>query len=230
MEKIAVIGAMKEEIELLVPDMEVQGSTTIAGIEYREGSLYGKAVVLCMSGVGKVNAAVCTQILVDRFQADTVIFTGVAGALDPELTIGDIVISSDCIQHDMDVTALGFERGVIPYAETSVFKADSNLIELARFASKNFEGRTKVGRILSGDQFVAIREMVGDLHKSLQGTCTEMEGAAVAQVCHMNGIPFVIIRSMSDQADGKAHVNFAEFTVKASEHSYQIVKRMLTHM
>lgn len=230
MGKIAVIGAMKEEIELLVSDMDVQGSTTIAGIEYREGSLYGKPVVLCMSGVGKVNAAVCTQILIDRFQADAVIFTGVAGALDPELTIGDLVISSDCMQHDMDVTALGFDRGIIPYAETSVFQADSNLIELAKSASKDFEGRTKVGRILSGDQFIASRELVAELYKSLQGTCTEMEGAAVAQVCHLNGIPFVIIRSMSDQADGKAHVNFAEFTVQASEHSYQIVKQMLTHM
>ncbi|MFC0213184.1 5'-methylthioadenosine/adenosylhomocysteine nucleosidase [Paenibacillus chartarius] len=229
--KLGLIGAMNEEIELLVQHMDNVTETERAGIVYREGRFQGKDVVVCRSGVGKVNAAVCTQILIDRYGVDAVIFTGVAGALDPELNIGDIVVSTECMQHDMDVTALGFERGVIPYERTSVFAADAALAELAYAASAAlFPGKSKQGRVLSGDQFVASRDTVRELHEQLKGTCTEMEGASVAQVCSMNGIPYVVIRSMSDKADGSAHVNFAEFTVLASENSYRIVEEMLKRM
>ncbi|SEF54403.1 5'-methylthioadenosine/adenosylhomocysteine nucleosidase [Paenibacillus sp. UNC499MF] len=226
--KIGLIGAMNEEIELLVGGMSGVTETTKAGITYREGQFEGKSVVVCKSGVGKVNASVCTQILIDGFGVDAVLFTGVAGALDPELNIGDIVISTSCMQHDMDVTPLGFPRGVIPYEEISVFQADPGLVELADAASRElFEGRTKQGLVLSGDQFVASRDKVAELHQELGGTCTEMEGAAVAQVCSMNKIPFVVIRSMSDKADGSAHVNFAEFTKQASENSHRIIEHIV---
>jgi adenosylhomocysteine nucleosidase len=229
--KIALIGAMNEEIELLISHMEQVMESSKAGITYREGMFLGKAVVVCKSGVGKVNAAVTTQILIDHFAVEAVIFTGVAGALDPELNIGDIVISSECMQHDMDVTALGFPRGVIPYEETSVFAADADLMELATASgNKLFKGRVKQGRVLSGDQFIASREIVSQLHTELEGMCTEMEGAAVAQVCSMNQIPYVVIRSMSDKADGSAHVNFKEFTKHASENSYKIVEDMIIHL
>jgi adenosylhomocysteine nucleosidase len=229
--KIGLIGAMNEEIELLVKHMEDVRETEKAGIVYREGRFCGKEVVVCRSGVGKVNAAACTQILIDRFHVEAVIFTGVAGALDPALDIGDIVVSTECMQHDMDVTALGFARGVIPYAETSVFAADALLQELAYASSeKLFPGRTARGRVLSGDQFIASRETVRRLREELQGACTEMEGSAVAQVCAMNGVPYVVIRSMSDKADGSAHVNFAEFTVMASERSYRIVEDMIQRL
>ncbi|KIL41168.1 MTA/SAH nucleosidase [Gordoniibacillus kamchatkensis] len=228
---IGLIGAMNEEIELLIKHMEDVKETEIAGIVYRQGRFCGRDVVVCRSGVGKVNAAVCTQILLDRFAADAVIFTGVAGALDPALNIGDIVVSTECMQHDMDVTALGFARGVIPYEKTSVFAADAALLDLAWASSeKLFPGRTKRGRVLSGDQFIASRSTVRQLHDELQGACTEMEGAAVAQVCAMNGVPYVVIRSMSDKADGSAHVNFAEFTVMAAENSYRIVEDMVKRL
>lgn len=229
--KIGLIGAMNEEIELLVKHMEGVKETEKAGIVYREGKFCGHDVVVCRSGVGKVNGAVCTQVLIDRFGVDAVIFTGVAGALEPALNIGDIVVSTECMQHDMDVTALGFARGVIPYEKTSVFAADGALQERAYASSeKLFPGRTKRGRVLSGDQFIASRDLVRQLHEELQGACTEMEGAAVAQVCAMNGVPFVVIRSMSDKADGSAHVNFAEFTVMASENSYRIVEDMVKQL
>ncbi|MCD1257947.1 5'-methylthioadenosine/adenosylhomocysteine nucleosidase [Paenibacillus athensensis] len=228
---IALIGAMNEEIELLLAHMEQVEETVKAGITFRTGMFYGQRVVVCKSGVGKVNAAVTTQLLIDRFAAEAIIFTGVAGALDPELNIGDLVVSAECMQHDMDVTALGFPRGVIPFAELSVFAADERLRELAAASGeKLFPGKVKVGRVLSGDQFVASRELVRQLHEELGGTCTEMEGAAVAQVCAMNGVPYVVIRSMSDKADGSAHVNFAEFTVQASTHSYRIVEDMIRHL
>jgi adenosylhomocysteine nucleosidase len=229
--KIAIIGAMKEEIELLINHMDGVTENVKAGITFREGSFLGKQVVVCKSGVGKVNAAVTTQILIDQFGAEAVLFTGVAGALHPELNIGDIVISSECMQHDMDVTALGFPRGVIPYEETSIFPADAGLLQLAAASGERlFHGRVKEGRVLSGDQFVSSREVVGDLHRELGGMCTEMEGAAVAQVCSMNAIPYVVIRSMSDKADGSAHVNFAEFTQQASDNSYRMIEDIVKHM
>lgn len=228
---IGIIGAMQEEIELLLARMEGKFTDTRAGIAYHRGEIMGKKVVLTRSGVGKVNAAVCTQILIDRYGADAIVFTGVAGAVDPELDIGDIVISSSSVQHDVDVTALGFARGTIPYQETSEYPADSALADLAETTGRQlFPGRCRRGKILSGDQFVADRAVVGALYEQFGGACTEMEGASVAQVCYMNGIPHVIIRSMSDKADGSAHVNFAEFTVEASNRSFAIVEAMLKAM
>ncbi|NQX57550.1 5'-methylthioadenosine/adenosylhomocysteine nucleosidase [Paenibacillus qinlingensis] len=229
--KIALIGAMNEEIELLVAHMTDINETVKAGITFREGTYFGKNVVVCRTGVGKVNAAVTTQILIDQFGVEAVIFTGVAGALDPELQIGDLVISTECVQHDMDVTALGFPRGVIPYAENSVYAADRKLVELAvASGEKLFAGKVKQGRVLSGDQFIASREVVASLYQELNGVCVEMEGSSVAQVCAMNSIPYVVLRSMSDKADGSAHVNFAEFTVIASENSYKMVEDMVKQL
>jgi len=225
---IGIIGAMQEEIELLLAGMEYKQTERHAGISYHRGVFRGKKVVLTRSGVGKVNAAVCTQILIDKFGADAVLFTGVAGAVDPELNIGDIVISSSSLQHDVDVTALGFPKGTIPYQDVSEYKADEKLIELAEDAGrKTYPGRCKVGKVLSGDQFVADRAVVKALFEQFGGACTEMEGASVAQVCFMNDIPHVIIRSMSDKADGSAHANFAEFTVEASNRSYAIVDEIV---
>lgn len=225
--KIGLIGAMNEEIERILEHMDQTNKTVKAGIVYYEGKFAGKSVVLCKSGVGKVNAAVCTQILIDRFGVDSIIFTGVAGAVDPTLDIGDIVVSSTCLQHDVDATALGFARGVIPFQEVSEYAADAKLVEAACNAGEKLYGKFVKGKVLSGDQFVASREAVKSLYDELSGACTEMEGASVAQVCHMYGTPFVIIRSMSDKADGSAHVNFAEFTVVAADRSYRIVEEML---
>jgi adenosylhomocysteine nucleosidase len=229
--KIGIIGAMAEEVELLHKHTEVRSSVTKAGITYFEGDFQGKHIVFCKSGVGKVNAAVCTQILIDQ-GVDCVLFTGVAGALDPTLEVGDIVISTSAMQHDMDVTPLGFPRGVIPFQDTpSEFVADPTLVDWAvAAAAKHFEGRYQTGKILSGDQFVASRETVRFLHEEMGGSCTEMEGAALAQVCAMNEVPFVVIRSMSDKADGSAHISFAEFTVTAADHSYLIIQDMIAKM
>ncbi|SDC79655.1 adenosylhomocysteine nucleosidase [Paenibacillus sp. UNCCL117] len=226
--KIGVIGAMKEEIEKFHEHLAHAKETVKAGITFLEGSFHGRTIVLCKSGVGKVNAAVTTQLLIDVFGAEAVLFTGVAGAVDPGLEVGDIVVSTECMQHDMDVTALGFPRGTIPYETTSLFVSDDKLRTVAAEVSRElFEGRVLEGRVLSGDQFIASRDTVSMLHRELQGACVEMEGAAVAQVCSMNAIPFVIIRSMSDKADGSAHVNFAEFTALASENSFRIIDAML---
>lgn len=222
---------MKEEIELFHEGMKSVTQKVKAGITFYEGTFHDRSIMLCKSGVGKVNAAVTTQILIDTFGVEAVLFTGVAGAVDPGLDVGDIVVSTECLQHDMDVTALGFPRGTIPYEATSLFAADEKLRKLAAEVSAElFGGRVKEGRVLSGDQFISSRETVSQLYKELSGTCTEMEGAAVAQACSMNGVPFVIIRSMSDKADGSAHVNFAEFTQQASENSFRIIDGMLQRL
>lgn len=228
---IGIIGAMDEEIVRFKQGLSSTQESVKAGITFYSGKFYGKDVVLCKSGVGKVNASVCTQIIIDNFKVDKVIFTGVAGALNPILEIGDIVVSNDCGHHDMDATALGFQRGEIPFSNKSIFNADPKLIELAvQASSKVIEGKSITGRILSGDQFIADRQVVKSLHEDLHGDCTEMEGAAVAQVCDMFEVPFVIVRSMSDKADGSAHINFPEFTKLASQRSYEIVSRMLGNL
>ncbi|WP_428909205.1 5'-methylthioadenosine/adenosylhomocysteine nucleosidase [Niallia sp. Krafla_26] len=226
---IGIIGAMEAEILHYRNRMEVISEEVKAGITFYKGTMNGFSTVICKCGVGKVNASVCTQILIEHFATTHVIFTGVAGALHPDLRIGDIVVSTEAMHHDMDATSLGFQLGQIPYSKDYLFPADSFLQDLALTVSEEVLAKQKVmsGRILSGDQFIANREKVNQLYQELSGACVEMEGAAVAQVCTMFAIPYVIIRSISDQADGSAKVNFLEFTDKASLHSYKIVDGML---
>jgi len=228
--RIGIIGAMVEEIELLNQNVKITNKTELAGITYYEGNFHGVDIVYCKSGVGKVNAAVTTQLLF-TFNVNSVWFTGVAGALDPRLNVGDIVISKSAIQHDMDVTPLGFAKGVIPFQEVSEFVADETLVKLAVNAANTlFPNRAIVGKVLSGDQFIASIEKVSELFETFSGACAEMEGAAVAQVCAMNNKPFVIIRSMSDKADGSADVTYAEFVVEAANNSYSIIEHMIKQL
>ncbi len=225
----AIIGAMDEEIVRILEELQDIEEAIYAGITYYRGRWHDADVVLCKSGVGKVNAAVCTQLLIERYRISRVLFTGVAGAVEPSLEIGDLVISTDCVQHDMDAAALGYPRGVIPFAEASTFPADADLIRLASQAGEALgeERRVHLGRVLSGDQFVADKHYVIQMREELQGACIEMEGAAVAQVCAMNRIPFVVIRSISDKADGSASMNFAAFTKQAAHNSCQLVSHMV---
>ncbi len=225
---IGIIGAMDEEIESYKLKIEDITETKIAKIIFYQGLMSGQQIVLCKSGVGKVNSAVCTQILIDKFQVDKIIFTGVAGALHPDLNIGDIVISTIAQQYDIDASPLGFEKGFIPYSEKSIFEADNELINIALKASEEVSDVNIIsGKILSGDQFIADVGLAKELYEKFKGLCTEMEGAAVAQVCNMNNIPFVIVRSMSDKADHSANVNFSEFAKFAADRSYLIVDKML---
>lgn len=180
----------------------------------------------------KVNAAVCTQILVDDFDVDKIIFTGVAGAVDPKLEVLDVVVSIDCVQHDIDVHAFGYEQGTVPRLNKKEFVADEELVKLALKSGEKIEGfpQIKAGRILSGDEFIADKERALYLAKEFNGHCVEMEGAAVAQACYLNDIPFVIIRAMSDKADGTAEHDFPKFTQKAANNSLALVKEMIVRM
>lgn len=225
---VGLISAMEEEHEWFIRHMEAPSLTLAADMEFLEGRMHGYPVVAVKCGVGKVNAAVCTQLLVELFDVGAIILTGVAGALHPQLEIGDIVISNESMHHDMDATALGFARGIIPYAEVSIFPSDPDLMQMALEGSRElFVDHVHVGRVLSGDRFIADRDEVKVLHEQLGGICTEMEGAAVAQVCGINCVPYVIIRSISDKANGEAADDFQQFCARVAEHSYRIVDHMM---
>lgn len=232
MNKIGIIGAMDEEVAALKQDMEVKTSSTLASMEFLEGTLLGKEVVIVRSGIGKVNAAVCAEILAGIFHVDAMINTGIAGSLNPKIDIGDIVISSDVLHHDMDATGFGYPLGQIPRMEVLSFEGDKNLIEVAErvCGQVNPEIHTHIGRIVSGDQFISDKEVKHRIIENFQGYCTEMEGAAIAQTAYLNKIPFVILRAISDKADDSATVDYPAFEKKAIEHSVNLVKGILENL
>ena len=229
MKKIGIIGAMDEEVSRLKEKMNVSKVEKKAGMEFFQGELSGKEAVIVKSGIGKVNAGICTQILVDDFNVDAVINTGVAGSLKNEINIGDIVLSEDALQHDMDATGFGYEPGVIPRMEESIFKGDETLIQVAKEVNEevNAEISTFVGRVVSGDQFISDHAKKTELVENFKGYCTEMEGAAIAQVCYLNKLPFLIIRAISDKADNSATMDYGEFEAKAIEHTVKLVSGMM---
>ncbi len=229
MDVIGIIGAMDEEVLFLKEKMVQKEVRSIASFEFFVGTLHNKSIVLVKAGIGKVNAAICTQILIDVFNAGAIINTGIAGAVDEKLEIGDVVISKDLRPHDFDAVAFGYELGEIPRMDTSIFPADEHMIHIAIKGSDALTAATNVfvERIVSGDQFIASNEKKSFLKEQFGAFCTEMEGAAVAQVCYLNQVPFVVIRSISDKADEAAETNFEEFKEVASANSCRMIERML---
>ena len=232
MKKIGIIGAMEEEVNIIKNQMQEVNRKRIASMDFFEGNLQERNVVVVRCGIGKVNAAVCTQILADLFQVDAVINTGVAGSLRNEIEIADIVLSTDALQHDMDATGFGYELGVIPRMENSVFKADEKLIQLAREVCANMLPKVGVhtGRIVSGDQFISDSIKKDWLVENFNGYCTEMEGAAIAQAAYLNQIPFLIIRAISDKADHSAEMAYAEFEELAISHTVKLIQGLLDRL
>lgn len=228
MNKIGLIGAMEEEIDILKHFISNEEVTNRADMIFYKGQLNGLDTVVVRSGIGKVNAAIAAQILISEFNVDCIINTGVAGGIKSGINVGDIVISSDAIEHDFDTTAFGDELGVIPRMKTSIFKADKCLIDIAlKAANDNIEGKAYVGRIVSGDRFISSKEEARRLGQQFCAYAVEMEGAAIAHTAYLNDIPFVIIRSISDNADGNATSDFNLFVKKASIVSSNIVKEMI---
>lgn len=229
MEIIGIIGAMDEEVAKLKEKMTEVEVKEKASMSFFEGRLNGKRAVVVRSGIGKVNAAVCAQILIDNYKADMLVNTGVAGALHCELNIGDIVLSSDALHHDMDVTGFGYEPGMIPRMKESIFTADKNiLLKTKEICEKvNPEIKTHIGRVVSGDCFVSGSERKKYIFETFGGYCTEMEGAAIAQTSYLNNIPFLIIRAISDKADGSATMDYKEFEIKAIEHTVRLVEELV---
>ena len=226
---LGIIGAMEVEVATLKSAINNLEVTKKAGMEFCMGNILGKDVVVVKSGIGKVNAAICTQILVDDFQVDGVINTGVAGSLNNDINICDIVISTEALEHDMDVTPLGYEKSVIPDMETSVFKADKRLMEIAKKSAKEADLDVKIfeGKVVSGDQFIGTAEKKKYLRDQFGGDCAEMEGASIAHAAYLNNIPFLVIRAISDKADGGAEMDYPTFEKKAAENSIELMYKII---
>lgn len=230
--KIGIMGAMDSEIKNLLSEMKNVEIQEKAGIKFYLGELQGKEVVVFKSGVGKVNASMSTTMAIENFQANKIIFTGVAGAVENKLNIGDIVISQNLVQHDYDTTAFGRKKGLVPGSKDGLFTADSELVKSAKNASEKVLKNQKIylGTIATGDQFIADKNKVVQLREEFGAWAVEMEGAAVAHVANLYQIPVVVIRSISDKADGSAHMNFFEFEKMAADNSVKIVKEMLKNL
>ena len=227
--RIGIIGAMDEEVAVLKEEMEVAETFEYATLQFFVGTLCGKDVIVVRSGIGKVNAALCAQILVDKFDVDVLMNTGIAGSLDAAIDIGDMVISTDLVEHDMDASIFGDPVGQVPRMDTFSFPADSDLVEKAVAANReaNPDIKTFTGRIVSGDQFVSSAEVKERLVHLFGAKCTEMEGAAIAHAAYLNQVPCVIIRAISDKADNSATMDYPTFEKKAIEHSVRLVRNLL---
>lgn len=227
---IGIIGAMEEEVAKIKELMTEAQELEKAGMTFLKGNLKGKEVVVVRSGIGKVNAAICTQILADIFSIKTVINTGIAGAINKDINIGDIVLSTDAVQSDMDARAFGYKLGQIPRMDVLAFEANKTLLDLAFEKCKEVNPQINVfkGRISTMDKFVASKEVKESIEKDFSAYCTEMEGAAIAHTAYLNNIDFIIIRAISDKADGSADVDYATFEKEAIEHCTNLTLALIS--
>ena len=223
--KLGIIGAMEQEVETLLGLLENRKEAVRTGSTYYEGTLDGLDVVVVQCGIGKVNAALCVQVLCDCYGVTHVVNTGIAGSLCAELDIGDLVVSSDAMYHDFDCHAFGYPVGKVPGMPVA-YEADAKLIELAFNAAESVNpGHTRKGRVASGDQFVAEKALKERIIEVTGALCTEMEGTAIAQAAYRNGIPFVIIRAISDKADDSAEMDYPTFERIAAHRCAEITRK-----
>ncbi len=227
MTKLGIIGAMQVEVEILLGAMEEKKALEKAGSVFYEGILGGLPVVVVQCGVGKVNAAICAQMLCDLFDVTHLVNTGIAGSLCAELDIGDLVVSSDAMYHDVDAVHFGYPYGQVPGMDVITFPADGTMMDYAFAAAEAVNpGHTKIGRVASGDQFVAVKELKEKIIANTQGLCTEMEGAAIAQTAYRNQLPFVILRAISDKADDSAEMDYPTFEKIAAHRCAEVTMRL----
>lgn len=228
---LGIIAAMEEEMEPLLEDIVEEKRVKKAHMEFIYGQLWDKNVVLVISGIGKVNAAVCTQILIDDFNVNSVINIGVAGGIGENILPGDIVIGENLVQHDIDTSVFGDKVGQVPRLDTYDFKCDEQLMSIAKEACKDVKDHSYfIGRIITGDQFIADANKISSLKESFNASACEMEGGSIAQVCYLNKIPFIVIRSISDNASIGAHMDYNKFKEIAVANSTAILRKMLKIM
>ena len=229
---IGIIGAMDVEVKTLKEEANITKITEIAGMGFCKAMLGDKNVVIVRCGMGKVNAGICAHTLINDFGCTKIINTGVAGSLDNQIDIGDIVVSTDAVQHDFDVSFLGFKKGEVPYTGLYAFSADEKLRETAVRAVKECAPEIHVfeGRICSGDQFISETQQKDNITSNFGGMCCEMEGGAVAQTCYLNKTPFVVIRAISDKPDETEYVDYTVFETQAAEHCAKIVRNMIENL
>lgn len=229
--KLGIIGAMSVEVALLKSYMTDSTVSVYAGMEFCQGNIDGVSCVVVQCGVGKVNAALCVQILCDCFQVTNIVNTGVAGSLCAELDIGDLVISEDAVYHDFDCTPLGYAIGQVPGLDTLAFPADEAMISKAKAAAHQVQpGHFFLGRVASGDQFVSDKEVKDKIISTTNAICTEMEGAAIAHAAWRNGVPFVVLRAISDKADNSAQMDYPVFEEMAAKRCSDVIRAFVNQM
>lgn len=228
---IAILGAMDAEIAEFLAHSRVERTEEWNGFVFHSIRLEGREVVLAKCGIGKVFAALVSQRLIDAYAPSRMLFTGVAGALNPAYDIGDVVVARDCLQHDVDGRALGFPRGHLLYTDLKVFRADEGMARSAA-AAPAVGHRVHTGRILTGDQFMTRGEINQHAYliEEMEGDAVEMEGGAMAQVCAVNRIPFAVVRTISDRADGDAVHDFNRFLPVIAHNSFAIARHVLANL
>lgn len=226
--KIGVITAMEEELEVLLKELTDVEKEVVSRNTIYKGRMGNKEVVASVCGIGKVNAAISTQTLIREYGIDSVVHVGVAGSLKEDIGIGNIVIADNVVQYDVDATIFGDRLGQVPRLDTFDFKCDKNLVDLAKSVSEeNVENKTFVGRIVTGDQFLTSKEKVDSLVKEFDALAADMESASIAQTCYLNDIPFVVIRTISDNGDDTSHTDYENYKDKAIENYLNLIKKLL---
>lgn len=229
--KIGIIGAMDIEVAELIGSMENIKKETISSTVYYEGTLQGRNVVVAKCGVGKVHAAVCAQTMILKYKPDCIINTGVAGSLNSELDIADLVISDSVVQHDMDTSGFGDPLGLISGINLINIPCSKNLVKKIKASAETIEGTNAVvGTIASGDQFICSQDKKDYIVKHFDALCAEMEGASIGHVCYLNNVDFCIVRAISDKADGSALMDFPTFTKIAANKSTQLINTFLKNL
>ena len=227
MTKLGIIGAMAVEVELLKEKMENLTVTSHAGMEFFDGKLEGLDAVVVQCGVGKVNAAMCAQILCSVFGVTHLVNTGIAGSLCADLDIGDLVVSRDAMYHDFDCVHFGYEAGKVPGMDVVAFPADVAMTGHALEAAEEVNpGHARIGRVASGDLFVAEKSTKNRIIEKTGAICTEMEGAAIAQTAYRNRVPFVILRAISDKADDSAEMDYPTFEAIAAQRCASVAMKL----
>ncbi len=228
---VGIIGAMQVEVQHLSQTMNEEGEVEVfhtAGMTFESGTLNGKPVVVVRSGIGMVNAALCAQVLIEHFGVSCIVNTGVAGSLDAKIGIGDIVVATDAVNHVMDVQNLGYKPGQNPDFDLVAFPASPALTSAALKAAKTLNLTAHEGRIASGDRFVRESDDKERIVNLFNASCCEMEGAAIAQACYLSNVPYLIVRAISDKADGSASVDYPTFEAKAAKDCASLTMQLLT--
>ena len=216
---IGIIGAMEPEVEAIIATLEEKKSETVSRITFYTGKIGEKTVAVAKCGIGKVFAALCAEIMILKYNPDLLVNTGGGGALASGLTTGDIVIASDLCQHDMDTSAIGDPKGLVSGINVIYFEADKRANEILLTSAKSLGLNARLGRIASGDKFIASKEDKTRIMTDFSADACEMEGCAIAQTAFVNGTPFAVVRAISDSADGEATMDYPTFLPLAASNS-----------
>ena len=226
---IGIIGAMSEEVDLIKKEMKFTYEEKIGRFTFIIGSLRNRKIVLAESGIGKVNAGMMATIMITKFNVKAIIFSGVAGALDKRLSVGDVVIGEKMIQHDMDVREFGLKKGEIPRMATSVFESDKEILDII----SSFElpdHKIYKGTIISGDQFISSKQVKTDLAEEFSAMAVDMESSSVAQVCYQLERKCLVVRSISDSVTDDSMMEYSKFIELAAHNSKEIVCYLMENL